>query len=92
VGYDDQPSGEQSQSDKPLFLVTEPAVFERDTGPGKHPFRVFEAQAVLGKALPVLRFAFGSTERPPSSLPGYRISRSPDRSLESRRSLFFSSE
>jgi hypothetical protein len=36
--------------------VVETVIFERDARPGKHPFGILEAQAMLCEVLPVLRF------------------------------------
>jgi hypothetical protein len=55
VGYNNQPSGQQAQSDKPLLPVVETIVFERDARPGKHEFGILEAEAMLGCVLPALR-------------------------------------
>jgi hypothetical protein len=56
VGYDNEPPGQQAQSDKPFFPIIETVVFERDARAGKHPFGVLEAQAMLCEIRPVLRF------------------------------------
>ena len=56
MGHDNQPSGQQTQSDKPFFPVLETVIFERDARSGKHLCGILEAQAVLGEILPALRF------------------------------------
>jgi len=56
MGYDNQTAGQQAQSDAPFFPVGEAVVFERDARPGEHLFSIFEAEAMLGEVLPVLRF------------------------------------
>src|ERR1035437_4904237 len=56
VGHDNQPSGQQTQSDKPFFPVLETVILERDARSGKHLCGILEAQAVLCEILPVLRF------------------------------------
>jgi hypothetical protein len=56
MGYDNQPPGQQAQSDKPFFPVAEAVIFERDARPGKHLFGILEAEAMLGGVLPALRF------------------------------------
>jgi hypothetical protein len=56
MGYDNQPSGQQAQSDQPLFPVVETVVLERDTRSGKQQSGILEAEAVLGEVLPVFGF------------------------------------
>jgi hypothetical protein len=58
VGHDNQPSGQQTQSDKPFFPILETVVFKRDARPGKHLCGILEAQAVLGEV------RSGSSPRP----------------------------
>jgi hypothetical protein len=56
MGYDNQPPGQQSQSDGRLFPIVEAVIFERDARPGKHRFGILEVEAMLGSVLPVLGF------------------------------------
>ena len=56
MGYDNQPSGQQTQSDEPFFPVLETVILERDARPGKHLCGILEAEAVLCEVLPVLGF------------------------------------
>src|ERR1035437_4390782 len=51
VGHDNQPSGQQTQSDQPFFPVLETVIFERDARPGKHLCGILEGQAMLGEIL-----------------------------------------
>jgi hypothetical protein len=55
VGYYNQPSGEQAQSDEPFFSIVETIILESDARPGKHLFGVSEMQAVFCEVTVVLR-------------------------------------
>src|ERR1019366_5286437 len=54
MGYDNQPPGQQAQSNEPFFPVSKAVVFEGDARPGKHLICILEAKAMLGEVLPVL--------------------------------------
>src|SRR5271157_282108 len=56
MGYHDQASGEEAQSDQPFLSIIETVVLEGDTRSGKYLFGVLKSQTVLGEVATVLRF------------------------------------
>src|SRR4051812_43591418 len=54
VGYENQPSSQQAQSDEPLFPIVETVILERYARPSKHEFTVLESQTMLCEILPAL--------------------------------------
>src|ERR1035437_7723712 len=58
MGYDNQPPGQQAQSNEPFFPVSKAVVFEGDARPGKHLFCILEAKAMLWRS------SSGSWRRP----------------------------
>jgi hypothetical protein len=62
---DNQPPGQQAQSDEPFFPVVEAVILERHARPGKHLFGILEAEAMLwrrssGSSLCPIRTSFSN--------------------------------
>ncbi len=56
MGYDNYPSVDQAQGDKPLLSIVEAAILEGDARPVEHPFGVLKIQTMLGEVAAILRF------------------------------------
>src|ERR1035437_10274752 len=62
---DNQPPGQQAQSDEPFFPVVEAVILERHARPGKHLYGILEAEAMLwrrssGSSLCPIRTSFSN--------------------------------
>src|SRR5438477_4863862 len=55
MGYDNRPSVQQAQRDKPFLSIVEAAILEGDARPRKYLFGVPEIQAMLSEVAAVLR-------------------------------------